>query len=159
MKFSVLIAHFNNSKYFKECYDSLVNQTYQNWEAVILDDDSKQDEKNLVKKIIEGDDRFKYFENTENRGVGFTKSKLIELATGEIVGYVDPDDAILPTAIEKSVAAFEKNKKVVLTYSRFMSCDDELKYLKPFKSAQQVQNFLIFPFKLLTSFVLKEKFI
>ena len=140
MKFSVLIAHFNNSKYFKECYDSLVNQTYQNWEAVILDDDSKQDEKNLVKKIIEGDDRFKYFENTENRGVGFTKSKLIELATGEIVGYVDPDDAILPTAIEKSIAAFEKDKKVVLTYSRFMSCDDELKYLKPFKSAQQVQN-------------------
>ncbi len=140
MKFSVLIAHYNNAEYFKECYDSLLKQTYQNWEAIILDDDSAEDEKNKVKKIIAGDDRFKYFENSENKGVGFTKSKLIELASGEIMGYVDPDDAILPTAIEKSISVFKKDEKAVLTYSRFLSCDENLKPLTPFKSAQQVQN-------------------
>lgn len=140
MKFSVLIAHYNNAKYFKECYQSLLVQTYKNWEAIILDDGSKEEEKNLVKKIIEGDKRFKYFENTTNQGVGFTKSKLIELANGEIVGYVDPDDAILPTAIEKSIAIFEKDKNTVLTYSRFMTCDKNLNPISAFKSAQQVQN-------------------
>lgn len=140
MKFSVLIAHYNNAEYFKECYESLLQQTYQNWEAIILDDASEEEEKTLVKKIIEGDNRFKYFENTKNQGVGFTKSKLIELATGEIVGYVDPDDAILPTAIEKSVEIFKKDKKVAITYSRFMSCDEHLKPISEFKSAMQVQN-------------------
>jgi len=140
MKFSVLIAHYNNAEYFKECYHSLLQQTYQNWEAIILDDASDENEKILIKKIIEGDDRFRYFENTKNQGVGYTKNKLIELATGEIVGYVDPDDAILPTAIEKSVAVFKKDKKVVLTYSRFMSCDENLKPISKFKSPQQVQN-------------------
>ena len=141
MKFSVLIAHYNNAKYFKECYDSLLLQTHQNWEAIILDDASEESEKSWVKKIIKGDNRFKYFENTENQGVGYTKSKLIELANGEIVGYVDPDDAILPTAIKKSIKAFKKDKKAVLTYSRFMSCDENLNPISAFKSAHQVQNF------------------
>ncbi len=140
MKFSVLIAHFNNAQYFKDCYDSLLKQTYENWEAIILDDASDESEKNFVKKIIESDNRFKFFENTKNQGVGFTKSKLIELATGEIVGYVDPDDAILPTAIEKSIEVFKKDKKVALSYSRFMSCDENLQPISAFKSANQVQN-------------------
>ena len=140
MKFSILIAHYNNARYFKQCIDSLVSQTYSNWEAVILDDGSKEDEKNIVKTLIEGDDRFKFFENASNQGVGFTKSKLIELATGEILGYVDPDDALLPTAIEKSISIFKKNQKAVLTYSRFMACDKDLKPIAPFKSAKQVEN-------------------
>ena len=140
MKFSVLIAHFNNSKYFQDCYDSLLLQTYENWEAIILDDASNENEKSAVQNLIKGDKRFKFSENTENQGVGFTKSKLIELATGEIVGYVDPDDAILPTAIEKSMAIFQKDKDAVLTYSRFYSCDQDLKPLNSFKSARKVQN-------------------
>lgn len=140
MKFSILIAHYNNARYFKQCFKSLVSQTYTNWEAIILDDDSKEDEKNIVKTIIKDDDRFKFFENDNNEGVGFTKSKLIELASGDILGYVDPDDAILPTAVEKSISIFKQNKKAVLTYSRFMACDKDLKPIAPFKSAKQVEN-------------------
>ena len=59
MKFSVLIAHYNNSKYFQDCYESLLKQTYHQWEAIILDDGSAEEEKNLIKKIITQDDRFK----------------------------------------------------------------------------------------------------
>ena len=140
MKFSILIAHYNNARYFKQCFDSLVAQTYTNWEAIILDDGSKEDEKNIVKNIISDDTRFKYFENLNNRGVGYTKEKLIELASGEILGYVDPDDSLLPTAIEKSISVFNKDKKAVLTYSRFMACDQDLKPIAPFKSAKQVEN-------------------
>ena len=140
MKFSVLIAHYNNAIYFKDCYDSLLKQTYSNWEAIILDDASDESEKKAVKIIIEGDNRFKFFENSENQGVGFTKNKLIELATGEIVGFVDPDDAILPTTIEKSITVFQKDETVALTYSRFMSCDENLTPISAFKSANQVQN-------------------
>lgn len=140
MKFSVLIAHFNNSEYFKDCYQSLLLQTHENWEAIILDDASDQEQQTAVKNLIEGDHRFTYYENQQNQGVGFTKRKLIELATGEIVGFVDPDDAILPTAIAKSIELFEKNKNAVLTYSRFISCDQYLKPIAPFKSAKQVEN-------------------
>jgi glycosyltransferase involved in cell wall biosynthesis len=140
MKFSVLIAHYNNAKLFKDCYDSLLAQTYKNWEAIVLDDASLDHEKEEIKSIIAGDERFKFFENGKNCGVGITKSKLIELATGEVCGFVDPDDAILPSAIEKSITVFNDKKNVVLAYSRFMTCDKNLNPISPFKSAMQVQN-------------------
>lgn len=140
MKFSVLIAHYNNAALFKDCYSSLKKQTYKNWEAVILDDASSEEEKEQIRTMIAGDEQFRFFENENNCGVGVTKSKLIELATGEICGFVDPDDAILPTAIEKAVEVFARKKNVVLAYSRFMSCDKDLKPIAPFRSAMQVQN-------------------
>lgn len=140
MKFTVLIAHFNNSVYFKDCYNSLINQTYQNWNAIILDDESSESEKKALKSIIEGDERFTCYENEKNSGVGITKKKLIDLATGDICGFLDPDDALLPTAIESCIKIFSKKKDVVLTYSRFMTCDENLKPLSPFRSAMQVTN-------------------
>ncbi len=140
MKFSVLIAHYNNASFMQDCIDSLLAQTYQNWEAIILDDSSLPEEKKLVLEMIDGDSRFHFFENEKNSGVGITKSKLIELATGEICGFVDPDDAILPTAIEKSMEIFKIKKEVVLTYSRFMTCNENLEPISPFKSAMQVPN-------------------
>ncbi|WP_426476865.1 glycosyltransferase family 2 protein [Chryseobacterium sp. CBSDS_008] len=140
MKFSILIAHYNNAALFKDCYHSLLKQTYRDWEAVILDDASTEQEKEEIQSIIRGDKRFKFFENEKNSGVGVTKSKLIELATGEICGFVDPDDAILPTAIESAVHLFKQKKNAVLTYSRFMICDKNLNPIAPFKSSKQVQN-------------------
>ncbi|AZA81710.1 glycosyl transferase family 2 [Chryseobacterium lactis] len=140
MKFSVLIAHYNNAILFKDCYDSLLSQTYPDWEAIIVDDASSENEREMVKSIIAGDDRFKFFENEKNSGVGVTKSRLIELANGEICGFVDPDDAILPTAIESAMNLFKHKKKVVLAYSRFMACDKKLTPIAPFKSAMQVRN-------------------
>ncbi|SIS96505.1 Glycosyltransferase involved in cell wall bisynthesis [Chryseobacterium ureilyticum] len=140
MKFSVLIAHYNNAVFFKNCYESLLQQTYTDWEAVILDDASFDNEKELIKSIISGNKRFRYYENEKNSGVGVTKSKLIELANGEICGFLDPDDAILPSAIESAIHVFEKKKNVVLTYSRFMSCNKDLKSIAPFRSAMQVRN-------------------
>nr|WP_315030679.1 glycosyltransferase [uncultured Chryseobacterium sp.] len=140
MKFSILIAHYNNSKLFNQCYESLLLQTYPNWEAIILDDASSDEEKVQIKALIAGDPRFKFFENERNSGVGVTKSKLIELASGEICGFVDPDDAILPTAIESAMDIFERKNNVVLAYSRFMACDKDLTPIAPYKSSMQVRN-------------------
>lgn len=140
MKFSVLIAHYNNASYFSDCFQSLLRQTYHNWEAVILDDASEPDEKQKVLNLIAADSRFIFYENEKNSGVGVTKSKLIELSTGDICGFVDPDDAILPDAIERSVAEFKKDQNVVLAYSQLVFCDQDLNPVKKFRSAMQVQN-------------------
>lgn len=140
MKFSVLVANYNNGKFFRDCYQSIVSQSYDNWEVIILDDKSTDNSLQIIRELIGDDSRFRIYENAENAGVGVIKSKLIELATGDICGFVDPDDAILPTAIEKSVGIFSKHKKTVLTYSRFMKCDKDLHPLAPFQSAKQVVN-------------------
>ncbi|KUJ51523.1 glycosyltransferase family 2 protein [Chryseobacterium sp. JAH] len=140
MIFSVLIANYNNGRFFKDCYDSIISQNYKNWEVIILDDCSTDNSLELIKNTIGSDSRFKLFENKENSGVGVTKRKLIELATGSICGYLDPDDAIKPNALQSAVDILEKKKDVVLTYSRLVKCDENLQPLKNFKSAMQVPN-------------------
>lgn len=140
MKFSILIANYNNGKFFKNCYDSIIAQTYDNWEAIILDDASTDNSLEIIKKIIGSDGRFKVHQNEENSGVGITKSKLIELANTDICGFVDPDDAITPNALLSSITAFKKNKDVVLTYSKFIKCDENLQPIEIPKLAMQVPN-------------------
>ena len=140
MKFSILIAHFNNSVFFEDCYQSIVNQTFANREAIVLDDGSEEHEKLAVQKLIANDPRFQYYENEKNSGVGFTKAKLIELATGEICGFLDPDDALTETAIETAMTHFIKDQSIVLTYSRLMFCDSHLKPQKTNSAAKQILN-------------------
>lgn len=140
MKFSILIANYNNGKFFQDCYKSILQQTYQNWEVVILDDASTDNSVEVIKNIIQNDSRFRWYENEKNEGVGFTKGKLIELAEGEICGYLDPDDAILPNAVSASIEVFQKKKDAVLTYSRLAKCDVNLKPISEFKAAMQVPN-------------------
>lgn len=140
MKFSILIANYNNGKFFRDCYDSILAQQYNEWETVILDDKSTDDSVELIKSIIGNDDRFKFYENEANYGVGVTKSKLIELATGEICGYLDPDDVIKPNALKSAVEVLNLDKNVVLTYSRLAKCDENLNIISEFKSAMQVPN-------------------
>jgi glycosyltransferase involved in cell wall biosynthesis len=74
MKFSILIANYNNGKFFKTCYESIITQTYKNWEAIILDDASTDDSLEIIHQIIGNDSWFKVFQNTENSGVGITKA-------------------------------------------------------------------------------------
>jgi len=146
MKFSILIANYNNGRFFNDCYKSVICQEYTNWEAIILDDASTDDSLNIISEIIGGDNRFRIFENNKNCGVGFTKKRLIELATGELCGFVDPDDAITPNALRSSVTVFQKQKDVVLTYSKFIKCDENLSHLEIPKISMQVPNNDIFFF-------------
>lgn len=140
MKFSILIANYNNGKFFKSCYDSIMAQSYDHWEAIILDDASTDDSLDIIHDIIGNDPRFKIYQNLHNSGVGITKSKLIELSTGEICGFLDPDDAITPNALHFAVEAFKKNKKTVLTYSKYIKCDENLQPMQIPKNPMQVPN-------------------
>ena len=127
MKFSILVANYNNGKFFKTCYDSIIAQKYKNWEVIILNDASTDDSLEVIKKLIGDDSRFMIYENEKNSGVGITKAKLIELANGEFCGFCDPDDALSPDALQDAMNEFEKDEKVVLTYSNFYDCDENLK--------------------------------
>lgn len=139
-KISILIANYNNGKYFQECYESIISQTFTNWEVIIIDDKSTDNSLNIIKKIIHNDSRFKLYENETNKGCGFTKRKCMEYANGDICGYVDPDDALYPTALEKSVMEYSNNPEIVATYSRMMMCDENLVADKTFSNTKQIYN-------------------
>lgn len=139
MKFSLLIANYNNGKYFRECYDSIIRQTHTNWEVIIIDDCSTDNSVEVINKIIGDDSRFRMYENTENKGTGFTKRKAAELATGEICGFLDPDDALTEDAMSCSLEKYTI-KDVVATYSKITFCDENLKPKFDYKKIKKIYN-------------------
>ena len=124
--FSILIAQYNNGRFFEDCYKSIIAQTYSHWEAIIVDDGSTDNSVEIMQKLIGGDTRFKLYINPENKGCGYTKKKCAEFPKGEICGFVDPDDTITETAIEEMVKKHLEFPDVSLIYSNFIFCDENL---------------------------------
>ena len=135
--FSVLIAQYNNGRYLQEAIDSIKVQTYTNWEIILVDDASTDNSKELY-KLYENDDRIKIFYNEENKGCGYTKRHCIELANGEICGFLDPDDALLPDAILLMVNRHVLEDKVSLVHSNYIYCDQYLNVLAIHPNAKKV---------------------
>lgn len=139
MLFSILIAHYNNFRYFKECYKSILEQSYQNFEIIIIDDCSTDNSLEQIEFLTRTDSRVKIFKNKINKGVGFTKKKCVEMSSGEICGFLDPDDALTKDALEISVKAFNR-KKIVACYSQLYFCDENLNVQKIYKHSRQIKN-------------------
>lgn len=137
--FSILIANFNNGRYFKDCYESLIAQTFSQWEAVIVDDCSTDDSVELIRSLVGEDSRFKIYINEVNSGVGYTKKRCIDLAEGEICGFIDPDDAVTPNAVELMMKTHDSHPNVSLVYSNFIYCDDQLSQTSVRKT-EQINN-------------------
>lgn len=138
--FSLLIAQYNNGQYFQDCYNSIIAQTYPNWEAVIVDDCSTDDSVAQMEKLIGDDPRFKLYRNGKNEGCGYTKRRLTELAQGELCAFLDPDDAITPDALQLMVAEHQKHTKAAVVYSRPFLCDEQLNIEHEVSSVQIVNG-------------------
>lgn len=114
--FSILIANYNNGCYLQEAIDSVLAQTYPNWEIVLVDDKSSDDSFEIYKKYKE-DKRFHIYFNEENKGCGYTKRRCAELAQGELCGFLDPDDKLTPDALEVMVNEHGARAECSLVYS------------------------------------------
>lgn len=96
---SVLIANYNNGRYLQEAIDSVLAQTYANWEVILVDDKSTDNSFEIYEKYKD-DDRFHIYYNDANKGCGYTKRRCVELANGELCGFLDPDDKLESKALD-----------------------------------------------------------
>lgn len=138
IKFSILVAHYNNYNYFTECYDSILKQTYQEYEIILVDDCSTDDSYEKIIELTKDNSKVKVFKNEENSGVGLTKKRCIELASGEICGFVDPDDTLTENALQTIIENYTENNIVV--YSQFYECDAKLNPIKLFSHSRAIKN-------------------
>lgn len=112
-KISAVMALYNTPlKLFKRTLKSILNQTYQDFELLIIDDASKIDYSNYLNKIK--DSRLKYFRLDENSGPGNARNVGIKMAKGEFVAIVDSDDIYLPKRFEMQADFLDKNPDVSL---------------------------------------------
>lgn len=107
---SVVIPAYNSAQYIGEAIESVLNQTYQDYEIIVVDDGSTDNTQEALKPYS---DRIRYVYH-ENQGVGVTRNRGIWLARGEFVAFLDADDYFLPNKLEEQVAFFDENPSLGL---------------------------------------------
>ena len=137
--FSVLIANYNNGKYIEDAISSIMKQTYNSWEIILVDDCSSDNSKDIYKKY-EGLPNIHIYYNDSNHGCGYTKRRCAELANGEICGFLDPDDTLEPDALEVMVKAHEEDKSLSMVYSMSNIVDQDLKFISVSKLQHEIPN-------------------
>jgi glycosyltransferase involved in cell wall biosynthesis len=125
IKFSVIVANYNNGKYLVELIESILKQTYPHWELVITDDCSTDNSLEILSKYSE-DIRIKVVKHNKNLGASAAFRTATEHATGEIIGMLGADDALPENALEVMTKAHMQNSKASFVYSTFYYCDENL---------------------------------
>ena len=111
VKVSVLMPVYNTKEeYLKESIESILNQTFTDFELIILDDGSENDIEKVVKTY--DDNRIKFYKNENNLKVAKTRNKLMNLSQGEYIAWQDSDDISYPDRLEKQVDFLNKNLNI-----------------------------------------------
>ena len=111
---SVIMNCYNSDKYLKEAIDSVIAQTYANWEIIFWDNQSTDQSAEIVK--LYDDERIKYFYAEQHTTLGEGRNKALEKVTGEFISFLDCDDLYLPQKLEKTLEYF-KDDNIGLVYT------------------------------------------
>lgn len=106
---SVFIPAYNAASYIEQAIQSVIDQTYQNFEIIVVNDGSTDETKNIIKRIADKDNRIKVFHNESNLGLSPTRNIGIDLCKGEYIALLDSDDYISNQRIKKQVFFLQNN--------------------------------------------------
>ena len=106
---SIIIACYNSEKYLSETINSVLNQTYKNWELLLVDDCSTDNTISVIEPFQKKDTRIKLFRQRQNSGAAVTRNKAIKEAKGRFIAFLDSDDLWLPQKLEKQIGFMLKN--------------------------------------------------
>lgn len=120
---------YNASSYLVPALDSILNQTYRNWELIAVDDTSTDDSYLILKQYSQIDSRIKCFKNIENIGVGKTLDKGVKLATGDFIARMDADDISMSDRLAKQVGFLVENPNVVALGGQCVLIDEKGKVI------------------------------
>ncbi len=128
-KVSVLVPSYNHGRYLTERIESIMTQTYTNFDLIVIDDHSS-DTSHVVISELKLRHRFEYLRNTHNSGTPFAAwEKICNLATGEYIWICESDDVAAPNFLEKAVASFSNEPDAVLFYSGSNIVDEDSKII------------------------------
>lgn len=144
-KVSIIVPCYNQAKYLPEALDSVLAQTYPNWECIIVNDGSPDNTEEVARLYCEKDQRFNYV-SQNNKGLSSARNNGIVNSKGELILPLDADDIILPTYLGKSVEHFLRFPETKLVYCKAEKFGKENCYwdLPSFNYEQFIWNNCIF---------------
>lgn len=133
---SIIMPSWNTSRFIGESIQSVLVQTYTNWELLIVDDCSTDNTDEILQPFL-SDDRIKYFKNQQNCGAALTRNRAMREARGEWIAFLDSDDLWLPEKLEKMIE-FMQGNNYSFAYHQYEKIDEESKPLNVLVSGPKV---------------------
>lgn len=120
---SIITPTYNSEKYIAQTIQSVQNQTYSNWEMIIVDDASSDRTEAIVLEFVSADQRIKFYKLHKNAGAGVARNQALSMASGRYIAFLDSDDLWKPEKLQKQID-FLTVQNVSFTFS-FYECIDE----------------------------------
>ena len=118
---SVIMSVYNGEAYLAEAIESVIAQTFANWELIVINDCSKDGTAELLEAFSAKDERIRVSTNEVNLKLPASLNKAVSLARGKYIARMDADDICLPERLEKQFAFMEENEDIALSSCRFMT--------------------------------------
>jgi teichuronic acid biosynthesis glycosyltransferase TuaG len=121
---SIITPSFNSSKYIKETVDSVLRQTYENWELIIVDDGSKDSSANIIQDLTNTDTRIKGFYFDKNIGAAEARNVAIQQAKGKYIAFLDSNDLWELEKLEKQIS-FMQTEDIAFSFSTYQPMSED----------------------------------
>ena len=130
VKVSIIMPSYNYALYIKKAIESVLSQTYKNWELIIIDDASTDNSLSIINEYLKNDSRVKLIINDKNIGLCASLNKAIQLADGEWIAFLESDDEFLPESIEEKIKAAKLGADFIYTDVELFQDKDRKKELE-----------------------------
>lgn len=120
---SIVMPSYNTANFIAESIQSVIAQTYKEWELIIVDDCS-HDNTDRVVKLYLGDSRIRYIKNEKNSGAAISRNRALREAKGKWIAFLDSDDLWMPDKLEKQIRFMETNG-YHFSYTNYAEIDTE----------------------------------
>lgn len=141
-KVSIIVPIYNTAKYLKRCLDSILNQTHQNLEIILVDDGSPDDAGKIADTYAKKDSRVKVI-HQKNAGQSAARNHGLEIATGDFISFVDSDDEIKPNFITSLLSAYSDSTALSvcgLHYKRLKQKTADNVYINPIRKKRKRES-------------------
>jgi len=139
-KISILLIFYNDAKYLEETIKSILNQTYQNFELIMLDNGSTDGSYNIAAQYENLNNQIKIIKSKQNYHNGSLNfRKLLEISTGKYIKLFCADDIMMPDCLKKQIKVLENNNYVAC-FAHMKSINDDSKLLPPKKNYYSVMK-------------------
>ena len=137
---SIIMPAYNCEEFIKETVDSVINQSYKNWELIIVDDCSSDNTAKIIKEYELKDNRIHYLKNEENSGAAISRNNAVKKATGRFLAFLDSDDLWREDKLKKQIEFMLKNN-YVFTCTAYEKIDENSVSLNRIITADLKSNY------------------
>jgi len=134
---SIITPNYNAEKFIAETIESVINQTYTNWELIIVDDCSTDDSLAIINEFIKKEDRIKLIKLSKNSGPAVARNNGIEVAKGEYMAFLDSDDRWFSNKLEVQLNFMQKHN-YALTFTSYYSVNEQKEKQKIIRAKKQI---------------------